>query len=74
MWCHGPNKGQIHGPYNIQHKPDVKVVYSWIAGIGVKLGDNFSVLAEIWDIENSTGDYPSTFQGNAPTLTVLYTL
>jgi len=74
MYRHGAKKGQMHGPYNIQHKPDEKIVYSWIAGVGVKLGDNFSVLAEIWDIENSTNDYPSTYQGNAKVITVLYTL
>ena len=73
MWRYGAKKGVVHGPYNIQHKPDEKVAYSWIAGVGVKYG-KVSILAEIWDIENSTNDYPSTYQGNAQVITVLYTL
>jgi len=71
MRRHGPNKGQIHGPYNIQHKNKSKSSSSWIAGIGVKLGDNFSVLAEIWDTENG-GDVPSTYMGKSKVITLLY--
>jgi len=72
MYRRGPNKGEIHGPYNIQHEGDTKISVSWIVGIGIKY-NRVSILAEIWDTEENKGVY-STFSGNSKVITLLYTL
>jgi len=72
MRRHGANKGEIHGPYNIQHKGEDNVSISWIAGVGVKYG-KVSILAEIWDTEDSSGIYP-IYTGYSQVITLMYTL
>ena len=67
----GPNIGQVHSVVNYQHHNEAQGAWGTIAGIGVKCGQ-FSVLAEIWDIDNK-GTYPTTYLGESQVITLLYT-
>jgi len=66
-------KGETYGPYVMQHENNAGYTISWIAGAGYKYGQ-WSVLAEIWDIENGgEKSLPSTYIGNSQVVTLLYT-
>jgi len=68
---YGDYKGEIAEPISKQHDANVGVRWTWIYGIGYKY-KQWSLLAEIWDIERS-GDYPTIYQGEAEVITLLYT-